>query len=234
MIDFFRKPLNWALIAAGLMLAAMTGFVVFQPVQVIPRLAYGPEYNLIDQNGQPYTEETVANQIVLYGFGYTHDPTETIRQTVDDMRGFQAQTEAEDFESEISLALILFDDQRDTVEARRQFAEDYQLDLSNWYLLSGEADELKLIIGKGFGIYYEPVPLADILDGAAGSDDYGYLQAERYVLLDERNILRAEYRAPLDMERAMRDIRYIIKEKNSTGVERGLNEAAHLFLCYPQ
>jgi protein SCO1/2 len=233
-IDFFRKPLNWALIGAGLMLAAMTAFVVFQPVQVIPRLAYGPEYNLVDQNGQPYTEETVANQIVLYGFGYTHDPTETIGQTIDDMRRFQAQIESENFESEISLALILFDDQRDTIEARQQFADQYHLDLSNWYLLSGEAEELKRIIGLGFGIYYEPVPLAELLDGAAESEDYGYLQAHRYVLLDERNILRAEYRTPLDLELAMRDIRYIIKEKNSTGIERGLNEAAHLFLCYPQ
>jgi hypothetical protein len=53
------------------------------------------------------------------------------------------------------------------------------------------------------------------------------------VLVDDLNVIRAEYRAPLDLERLMRDIRLIIREKDSAGAERALNEAAHLFLCYP-
>jgi protein SCO1/2 len=246
MDEFLRKPFNLALVGLGLLVAAMTAFVVFQPVQVIPRLAYGPEFTLTDQAGEPISDESLEGQIVLYGFGYTSDPTVTIEETLADLEAFQEAVAAEDFETEVSLALILFDDQRDTPERRRAFAEAQELDLSNWLLLGGEERALKDVIGLGFGVYYEAVPLPDLLENQADRlreepvfspepGSYGYLQAQRYVLVDERNIIRAEYKSvPLDLELAMRDIEYMIREKNSTGAARALNEAAHLFLCYPQ
>jgi protein SCO1/2 len=246
MAEFLRKPFNLALIGLGLLVAAMTAFVVFQPVQVIPRLAYGPEFELEDQTGKPVSDRTLEGGIVLYGFGYTSDPTVTIEETLADLGAFQAAVAAEDFQTEVSLALILFDDQRDTPERRQAFAEKHGLDLSNWLLLGGDPRALKDTIGLGFGVYYEAVPLADLLENQADRlseqpafppepGSYGYLQAQRYVLVDERNFIRAEYkRVPLDLELAMRDIEYIIREKNSTGAARALNEAAHLFLCYPQ
>jgi protein SCO1/2 len=244
--EFLHKPFNLALVGLGLLVAAMTAFVVFQPVQVIPRLAYGPEFELDDQTGSPVTDKGLEGNILLYGFGYTSDPTVTIEETLADMNAFQAAVAAADFETEVSLALILFDDRRDTSERRRAFAEAHRLDLSNWYLLGGEERALKDVIGLGFGVYYEAVPLPDLLENqverlseqpafAPEVGSYGYLQAQRYVLVDERNFIRAEYKgAPLDLELAMRDIEYIIREKNSTGAARALNEAAHLFLCYPQ
>ncbi|HEC22056.1 MAG TPA: SCO family protein [Chloroflexi bacterium] len=245
MAQFLSRPLNWLFLALGALVAAMTAFVVFQPVQVIPRLAYGPEYELIDQNGQPFTDRDFQGRIVLYGFGYTSDPTDIIIQTLTDMQDFQRRIKAEEFDTQVALALILFDNQRDTPERRQAFAGEHGLDLSNWVLLSGDAQSLKRVIGQGFGVYYEAVPLADLLESRSEwlredvsvevtPDAYGFLQAQRYILVDERNIIRAEYRAPLDVELAMRDIRYIIREKNSKGVSRALNEAAHLFLCYPQ
>lgn len=180
MSGFFGRPLNWVIIALGMLIAAMTAFAVFQPVQVIPRIAYGPSYELTDQWGQPSNELALQGKIVLYGFGYTSDPTDTIDLTLDDMRGFQTAARAEDYESEIMLVLILFDDQRDTPDQLQDFAREHELDLSNWVLLSGDAVTLKKVIGQGFGVYYEAVPLAELLGAPpVDSDDYGYLQAHR-------------------------------------------------------
>jgi len=240
--DFWHRPLNWIFIGAGILLVATVVFVVFQPVQVIPRIAYGPDYNLVDQYGQPITEESLAGNIVLFGFGYTSDPTDRLDRTLGDMRAFEQAIASSDLDGGVKFGLILYDDVRDTIERRQSFAAEQDLDTS-WLLIGGDPVALKQTVGQGFGIYYEAIPMADLVENepqlveadlAFSSDDIGYLQAERFVLIDERNIIRAEYRMPLDLEMALRDVRYIIREKNSTGAAKALNEAAHLFLCYPQ
>ena len=233
--DLFSKPLNWLFAFVGLLLAAMIFFVVFQPVKVVPRLAYGPAYQLVDQNGAPFTDAMLYGKVVLYGFGYSSDPTGGLDQTIADMRQLQQAAEAEGMGDQVMLVLILFDDQRDTPQQRVALAQEHGLDPERWVLLGGDAPTLKQVIGQGFGVYYERVPLSDLLDDpSAPTEAYGYLQAQRTILVDERNIIRAEYRSPLNLERAMRDVRLIIKEKNSTGAARALNEAAHLFMCYPK
>lgn len=218
------------------MVGLTTAFVVFRPVQVVPRIAKGPDYQLVDQNGEAVGPQELSGSLVLYGFGYTSDLTGGIDQTLADMRAFQAQVSS--VESPVSLVLILFDDIRDTVEQRQEFAVAHHLDLINWRLLGGSANELKRTIGQGFGIYYEAVPLEKLpvsisLPQPEGNE-YGYLQAERYVLVDATNIIRAEYRPPLAIDTAIRDVNLIIREQNSTGAGHTLNEAAHLFLCYPK
>ena len=232
----WSRPTTWLFVPLGLMAGLTTAFVVFRPIQVVPRIATGPNYQLVDQNGETVGPQELSGNLVLYGFGYTSDLTGGIDQTLSDMRAFQAQVSS--IESPVSLVLILFDDARDTVEQRQEFAAAHHLDLTNWRLLGGSAEELKLTIGQGFGIYYEAVPL-DTLPVSVSipqpeGDEYGYLQAERYVLVDAANIIRSEYRPPLNMETAIRDANLIIREQNSTGARHTLNEAAHLFLCYPK
>lgn len=237
MANFFARPLGWVFGLLGLMIGLVAAFAIFKPVQVMPRMAAGPEYTLINQEGSSISERTFAGRITLYGFGYTYDPTGALEQTLSDMQMFQARMDAEELGPEVSLALILFDDERDTPERLHALSAEHQLDLSNWTLLSGDADTLKRTIGQGFGVYYEAVPISDLphidAQGIASAEGYGYLQAQRYILVDDVNIIRAEYRTPLDLDRALRDIRLIIREKYSTGASRTLNEAAHLFLCYP-
>jgi cytochrome oxidase Cu insertion factor (SCO1/SenC/PrrC family) len=240
--DFWHRPLNWIFTAAGTLLVATVAFVVFQPVQVIPRIAYGPTYNLVDQYGEPITEASLAGNIVLFGFGYTSDPTDRLDRTMADMHAFEQAVAGADLEGSVKLGLILYDHVRDTLEKRQSFAVEQGLD-ANWLLIGGDPVALKQTVGQGFGIYYEAVPMIDLVENEPAlaeanftfsPDDVGYLQAERFVLIDERNIIRAEYRMPLDVEMALRDVRYIIREKNATGAGKALNEAAHLFLCYPQ
>ncbi len=232
-----RHLLNWFIVPLAGLLGLVAAFAIFRPVKVVPRIAAGPEYRLEDQQGQPFTQEEAGGRLALYGFGYSADPTPAFQQTLADMRAFEHAVSAQ--VPDLILVLILFDDRRDTADRRAALAEAEGLDPTHWVLLGGDAENLKRTIGQGFGVYYEAVPLADLdierqPKLTADAQDYGYLQAQRYILVDGNNIIRAEYRAPLDIERTQRDIRLIVREANSTGVARTLNEAAHLFMCYPE
>lgn len=239
---FLRRPQNWLLIAAALIVAASIAFVVFQPVKVVPRMYYGPEYALEDQRGQPVTEGVLAGEVVLFGFGYSADHGGTLARTVEDFKKVEQALAAEGDGQDLRLALVMFDAERDTAPVRLDYAEAHNLG-ADWLVLGGEHDAMKRMIGQGFSIYYEALPLSELavsdetiaarLDGAADPADYGYIQSERYILVDENNIVRAEYRAPLDVEIVLRDLALMERERNTTGAGRLVNEAAHLFLCYP-
>ena len=116
-------PARWLFVPLGLLAGLTTAFVVFRPVQVVPRIAAGPEYQLNDQNGEAVGSKQLAGSIVLYGFGYTYDPTGGIDRTLEDMGAFQEQFSASEFSIEV--VLILFDDVRDTAARRQEFAESH-------------------------------------------------------------------------------------------------------------
>jgi protein SCO1/2 len=95
---------------------------------------------------------------------------------------------------------------------------------AQWRLLTGDADQLKNVIGAGFNTYY-------------GEDASGNLVVDPvFVLVDGWGIVRATYRtAAPDVDLLKRDLGLIVKEiENSTGVSRYAYEAAHLFMCYPR
>lgn len=217
--------------------AAVLAFAIFQPVKVVPRRAFGPEYVLQALDGTSFTQDHVAGSLVLYGFGYTHDPTGYTESVIDAMESYREAALAVQPDFPLKLALVLFDAQRDTLEARRAYAEAHGLTDPEWVVLGGDAEALKWMIGYGFGLYYEPVPLAELLDEPPADgppEEYGYLQAERLVLVDWANIVRAEYRLPLDPAITLRDVRLLERERTSSGAARAVNEAAHLLMCYPK
>lgn len=235
---FLQKPFNWFIVSAAVVIGCMTAFVVFQPVKVVPRIAYGPTFSLNDMYGEPFSTSNLQNRIVLYGFGYTSDPTGRIEQTTRDMsRLHQALAASHGADVSIVTVLILFDAQRDTPSQLQLFARQYGITGQEWRVLGGNEQALKEAVGLGFGLYYEAVPLSELprATNIATYDEeaYGFLYAERYFLADGRNMIRAEYRPPLDVEIALRDIGLIVREQNSRGAAQIVNEAAHLFMCYP-
>jgi protein SCO1/2 len=58
---------------------------------------------------------------------------------------------------------------------------------------------------------------------------------QRVVMVDGGGVIRGEYAAAqLEPWRVLRDIGLIQREAASTGWERPVYDAAHLFVCYPQ
>ncbi len=123
----------------------------------------------------------------------------------------------------VELVAISFDPERDTPERLAEFAAQHGADSDRWHFVTGDAHQLKNVIGGGFGAYYDQAE-----DGSFEFDP-------QFVLVDGWGIRRAAYRtAAPDPAIIERDLKLIAKEfENSEGLNRVAYEAAHLFLCYP-
>ncbi len=217
------RPSHVALLVLALPLLAILAFVLFQPIQVLPRISLAPGFSFIDQNGQRLTSEDLRGSLVLYNFTYA-GCGEGCAQTGPAMRAAQellARLETDGIP--VQLVTVSFDPDRDTPEQLQAFAASLNADTKNWHFVTGDAAQLKNVIGRGFGAYYE------------ARDDGRFAFDPTFVLVDGWGVIRAKYRmAQPDSAMLARDVGLIVQEiRNSTGVNKIAYEAAHLFLCYP-
>ncbi len=217
-----RLPSKYWLLLLALPVLGALAFAVFQPIQVLPRIALAPGFAFTDQNGARLTSDDLRGKLVYYTFMYTHCEA-PCPQPVEGLKLIQETVDQSGSGLPVEFVAISFDPQRDTPERLHQFAQEQGLDPARWHLISGDAAQLKNVIGGSFGAYYDQ---AD--DGSLRFDPM-------YVLVDGWGIKRAFYRTPMpDPARIARDIKLINQEaENSEGVNRLAYEAAHLFLCYP-
>ncbi|MEX1021112.1 MAG: SCO family protein [Litorilinea sp.] len=212
----------WYIVLVVPIVAALA-FVIFQPVQVLPRIELAPGYSLVDQHGNRFTSEDVRGHLTLYTITYSHCGA-GCPETSATMRTVQtAVNELSLGDLPTAFVSISIDPTRDTPERLAEFARQVGADGENWRFVTGDPSHLKQIIGAGFGTYYD----------ATQADAIPFDPI--YVLVDGWGIKRAVYRtgAP-DLETLQRDFMLIAREvENSEGVNRFAYEAAHLFLCYP-
>lgn len=200
-------------------------FATLQPIKVRPRMGLAPGFSLVDQQGADLTNEDLRGKIVLYNFGYANCDQPECRASMATMQEVQKLLQKLDTAGiAVEQATISIDPARDTPERLHGFAQELGADPATWHFLTGEPARLKNVVGGGFGVFYEP---------SAGDE---FTLAPALVLVDGMGIVRAKYKTvtpPLaDVER---DIQLIVAEvENSSGPQRLVYEAAHLFLCYPK
>ncbi len=208
----------------ALLVIALLAFTIFQPIQVLPRIALGPGFSFVDQNGNRLTNEDLRGHLVLYTFTYTgcQAPCPQTSQTVRIVQQRLAGVNTRGMP--VDLVTISFDPERDTPQQLMAFARQMKADLQNWHFVTGEPAALKNVIGSSFGFYYNRNAEGDFTFDPA------------FVLVDGAGIVRAKYRtANLDLAIVQRDLELIATEaQNSQGATRLAYEAAHLFLCYPK
>lgn len=219
--DQLRISKLWYVVLAAPILAALA-FVIFQPVQVLPRMELAPGYGLVDQHGNRFTNEDVRGHLTLYTIMHSHCEA-GCSDTSAVVADLQARVNALPLgDLPTAFVSISIDPVRDTPERLAEYAALVGADGENWRFVTGEPTQLKQIIGAGFRTYY------DANDPALPFDPV-------FVLVDGWGITRAIYRtgAP-DPEIVERDFTLVAREvANSEGVNRFAYEAAHLFLCYP-
>lgn len=221
------KSTVWYLLAA-LPFLAMLAFATFKPILVLPRMALGPGFSLMDQDGVRLTNEDLRGRIVLYNFTYTHCVAPCL-ETGSLMRAVQAQLPQMATQGlPVALVTLSFDPERDGPAQLRAYAERFTVDPTIWRLATGEAMTLKYTIGGGFGVYYQP--------NTPGDPKGDFTFDPTFVLVDGAGLVRAKYRtATPDLAILQRDIELVAKEAaESTGASRLVYEAAHLFVCYPK
>ncbi len=213
----------WFGLLLVLPLLGVVAFAVFQPIQVLPRVALAPGFSLTDQFDNRLTSEDLRGSFVLYTFTYTNCDDDC-PDTGPGMKRLQEELSTLDTDDiPLQYVTIFFDPVRDSQEARQAYAAGLGADTGKWHFVTGDADKLKNIIGGGFSTFYEE------------RDDGSFEYYPAFALVDGWGILRAKYRSAAPEPSVVeRDISLLLSEiRNSEGASRFAYEAAHLFLCYP-
>lgn len=222
-----RGPWLWRWLGLGLVGLVVMGilaFAIFQPVKVLPRMQLAPGFSLLDQDGQPLTNESLRGHAVLYAFSYTRCPQPcsnidaTLKQVQEGLNSLDLGG------LPVSLVTLSFDPEHDTPDVLQAHAAALGADPAIWRFATGDAMRLKLILGGGFEVYY------------AADETGGFKFDPALVLVDWAGIVRAKYdlrtTAP-DADALLAHIALLAREaKNSSGAARLAYEAAHLFACY--
>nr|MCU0491087.1 SCO family protein [Chloroflexaceae bacterium] len=216
--------LRLVLLVSGLLLAAVLAlllwFALARPVTVVPRMRPVPAFSLRDQAGQWVLDGDLREKVVLLHFSYSRCGQPCVAQ-VAELQALRDQLQASGLlGSQVQLLTVSFDPAYDTPAVLNQYAASLGADGVAWRVLTGEATELKTLIGGGFRVFYEQQP------GFGGS----FAHDQRVTLVDKNGLIRAEYDGErFTAARAVRDITLMEREAQSSGLERSVYEAAHLF-----
>jgi protein SCO1/2 len=207
-----------------ILITAVMGFAIFQPIKVLPRLTLAPGYSFVNQEGKRFTSESLRGSLVLYTFSHSQctSPCILTSATLASLRSELTDVPTGDIP--LQFVTIFVNPEQTTPTALQAQADRLGVYTNDWHLVTGDSAQLKHVIGSGFSTYY-----AQDANGSFTVDPV-------FVLVDGWGIIRAVYRtAAPDVAIIKRDLRLVAQEVlKSTGVNRVAYEAAHLFLCYPQ
>ncbi len=169
-----------------------------------------PEFSLTNQLGQKVSWKEIHGKIIVVDFFFTHCPTICPALTKS-MKRFQdgvtnsrrVGDKTPDFLHLISLSI---DPERDSVERLKMWADRFQVNPDQWWLLTGPKkdiydmaiDEMKIGIVDGKGI------------------DTSFIHTDHFVLIDTNRYVRGYYHGldSVSMSRLSEDIILLTLEKD--------------------
>jgi protein SCO1/2 len=114
--------------------------------------AIGGPFQLVDENGQPFTDKTLQGKSFLVFFGFTHCPDvcpTTLFEISEIMRKLGPDADR------TAAVFITVDPERDTPAAMKDYLSSFDPHVRG---LSGDADALAKV-ARAYRVYYKKVPL---------------------------------------------------------------------------
>jgi protein SCO1/2 len=155
-----RFVLAAVLLAGTLILVAgaLLGFALHQNPKgaagTMLASAIGGPFQLIDQNGKPFTEADLKGKWHLVFFGYTHCP-DTCPTALNEIS--LAMDKIGKKRDEVDVVFITVDPERDTPEALKSYVQSFDAPV---VALSGSPDQVAQA-AKAYRVYYAKHPRAD-------------------------------------------------------------------------
>jgi protein SCO1 len=118
----------------------------------IQAAAIGGPFRLIDQNGQPFSDQDVKGKSFLVFFGFTHCPEvcpTTLFEISEIMRNLGSEADR------TAVLFITVDPERDTPEYLKNYLSSFDPHVRG---LTGDAASLAAV-AKAYRVYYKKVPL---------------------------------------------------------------------------
>ncbi|NND03679.1 MAG: SCO family protein [Acidimicrobiia bacterium] len=223
---WWRNPWPMAGLALALLaVLAVMAFVIFEPIQVLPRIRLAPGFSLTDHTGARLTSEDMRGEVVVYTFTYDNcaEPCDSPEGTMAELSKRIGEVDMGD--TAVRFVTISFDPDRDDTAALADRARRFGADGVEWKYAAPQPDQVRNVVGAGFKTWFE-----EREDGSFSFDP-------ALILVDGWGIVRGEYRyqtLAADGDRILRHIGILGEElRNSHGANSFAYEAAHFFLCYP-
>lgn len=143
-------------------------------------------FTFINQDGKLFSSEELKNKIVLANFFFTGCGS-VCPKMMSHVKAVQQR-----FSNDPKLAIISFtvDPQRDNVEKLKAYALHYNINNSQWNLLTGNKRGIYRLARKSFYL--------TATDGDGGDDDF--IHSEQLVLIDKQQRIRGYYKGTDDKE----------------------------------
>ncbi|HVZ56112.1 MAG TPA: SCO family protein [Chitinophagaceae bacterium] len=169
-----------------------------------------PDFRLTNQLGQTVSWNEIGNRVVVADFFYTHCPTicptltrnmATLQQTIHSAE--KVGNREPDFIQFLSFSI---DPERDSVARLKQWADRFQVNPENWWLLTGDRktiydlaiNDMKIGIADGAGV------------------DSNFIHTDHFVLIDRNRNVRGYYHGldTASLARLSNDIVFLSLEKD--------------------
>jgi protein SCO1/2 len=140
-----------------------------------------PDWSFENQNSQTISSEQLDNKVKLVDFFFTSCPTICPKMTLN-MRKIQSSLRKNCL-SEIELLSFTVDPLKDSSEKLLEYANSYNVDSTNWNMLTGDQSTIYDLGVNGFLVPNQEDALAP----------GGFLHSEKLILIDQFNRIRGYY-----------------------------------------
>lgn len=193
-----------AAIVIALILAAVIGYKVFARSYVYQGSLVNPpfqaaDFQLIDQNGQPFRLSDQHGKVVLVFFGFTNCP-DVCPLTMAKFKQVEAQLGNRN--QDVRYVFITVDPGRDSPERIGQFLSRFD---PSFIGLSGNLSQLENV-WKAYGVYTTAQEVS-----TTGNDTVSH--SDQVYVIDKKGNLRLTYSSDTGAQSMAQDVGYLLSEK---------------------
>jgi protein SCO1/2 len=166
-----------------------------------------PEFQLVDDGGEPFARERLAGRWSFLFFGYAHCPS-ICPMTLSTMRDMHRELSAGDpAYADTQYVFVSVDPERDSPEALRRYVQHFDPDFVG---ATGDREEIARLT-RELGVFHERVP-------GESTEEYDFDHTVSLLLVDPEARLHAVFSPPIDpleAADAFRAIRRLDEEARS-------------------
>jgi len=175
------RPLFWIVLLA-LGFSWPIGRALLTPLPPPPpKLGQVPEFHLVDDRGEPFTQADMRGRVWAAGFVFTRCATVCPALT-QQMKEVQRRTK--NLGETFQLVSFTVDPTYDTPAVLQEYAKDQHLKLDRWRFATGETTAMQAVVRDGFKILMEEAPPDNPIDIAHGT---------HVALIDADGVIRGYY-----------------------------------------
>jgi protein SCO1 len=157
-----------------------------------------PDFELVDQHGQPFRLSDQSDKVILIFFGYTHCP-DVCPVTLTDFKKIKSQLG--DHSENVAFLFISTDPERDTPKQLMDYLKNFDPEFVG---LTGDRSSI-VPVWQDYGVYQEKVESGD-------PDNYLVDHSARTYIIDKHGNLRLTYLFGTGSEVIAEDVAHLLKE----------------------